>query len=383
MFRFLISLIFTFGSAFSHDYWLHPEKFTISSGETLVVHLFVGDGFVSELERPLQKFITKRFELITKDRVVDLLDELPDSVKPVLKRKVNFDGLALIAMERDFAYIELPDSIFSEYLKHEELLDIEKLREKIGRRKVERERYARFIKSLVKIGDGVDGDVYKKIIGHKLEIVPLQNPYELGPGDEIEVMILFDGKPLKDKVVMAYNRYDSNKIGRFRSRTDSAGIARFKLEGGIWLIRLVHLIPCYDCKEVNWESFWASFTFEISGSNRENDMEGMSIHELEHRTHKFDMMKIDPSIPEMLEAKKLAQEGKLEDAEREMKKAIYKNKAYAYFNLGIIYLYQDKLEKSLEYFRNSYELEPDPICLEQIKNVKRLIEVRKKMKLKK
>ena len=48
------------------------------------------------------------------------------------------------------------------------------------------------------------------------------------------------------------------------AHTDARGIARFKLEAeGLWLIRLVHLLPCQECPDVDWESYWASYTFEL------------------------------------------------------------------------------------------------------------------------
>lgn len=262
--RFLI-ILFILNQLYSHDYWLHPRKFILSKGDTLVVHLFVGDKLNREIEREFQKNMTRRFELITDERRFNLIDESKDGEVPVLTKKVDFEGLGLILMERDFAYIELKPEEFSEYLEHENLDDVKKIWEKTGKRKVEKERYSRFLKSLIVSGSNFKGEVYKKVFGLKLEIVLLKNPYELSVGDSIEAKILFDGKPLPDKIVMIYNQ--DLKEGKFteqKVKTDKDGIVKFKLTSdGFWLIRLVHLLPCNGCKDVNWESFWASFSFEI------------------------------------------------------------------------------------------------------------------------
>lgn len=109
----------------------------------------------------------------------------------------------------------------------------------------------------------------------------------------------------------------------------------------------------------------------------------ISIHELESRTHRFDILKIDSSVSELVKGKKLAIEGKLELAEKEFKKAICKNKSYAYFDLGVLYIYMNKPEKALHYLKLSYEIEPDTLCLEQIKNVERIINERRKFMRKK
>lgn len=261
----ILLAILLLNQLYSHDYWLHPQKFRLSKGDTLIVHLFVGDKLNKEIEREFQKNMTKKFELITDETKFNLIDGLKDGTIPVLNRKVDFEGLGLILMERDFAYIELKPEEFQEYLEHENLDEIKEIWKKMGKREVEKERYSRFLKSLIVSGSNFKGDIYKKVFGQKLEIILLQNPFELSVGDSMEAKILFEGKPLPYKTVMVYNQ--SSKDGKFteqRIKTDKNGIVKFKLNSdGFWLIRLVHLLPCDKCKDVNWESFWASFSFEI------------------------------------------------------------------------------------------------------------------------
>ena len=51
-------------------------------------------------------------------------------------------------------------------------------------------------------------------------------------------------------------------VGRFHSMPVRS--ARFKLErAGFWLIRLVHLYPNSDRADIDWESYWTSFSFEV------------------------------------------------------------------------------------------------------------------------
>ena len=57
---------------------------------------------------------TPVFQLITDDDTVDLLAELPDMqsqpvVMPVLERRLDVDGLALITMEHAFTHIAVVD----------------------------------------------------------------------------------------------------------------------------------------------------------------------------------------------------------------------------------------------------------------------------------
>lgn len=267
MFNLISSCILLVNFGFAHDYWIEPNKFILSKSETLILHLYVGDKLNKEIEREFQKHMTPKFELFTDSVSLNLIDEVKDKQLPILTKKIEFEGLALISMERDWSYIELKPHEFSEYLKHEELQDIEKLWKKLPARNVERERYKRpSIKALIRVGDKMAGEVYKKILGQQLEIILLNNPYKIKTGDELKAQVLFEGKPFANKVVMAFHRdKSSGKVSEYKVKTNKNGIARFKIENpGMWLIRLVHLRECRECKDLDWESFWASYSFEVT-----------------------------------------------------------------------------------------------------------------------
>jgi hypothetical protein len=53
------------------------------------------------------------------------------------------------------------------------------------------------------------------------------------------------------------------KLHTFDARTNAEGLANFKLAGeGKWYIKFIHMSPLDDPK-LNYESKWASLTFEI------------------------------------------------------------------------------------------------------------------------
>jgi len=217
--------------------------------------------------------MTPRFELVTADGSIDLLSEIPNVfqwVKPVLKRKLDLEGLALLTMEHAFIWNEYSSEKFLEYLQHEEF-KMEKFQDHLGQKPSKQERYARTLKCLVQVGEVAAGDdLHKRIVGQKLEIVLLQNPYLLDPGDDLEVQVLFDGEPLADQQVTALNGDGKRLISKSKARTNTHGIAHFTLDrGGFWLIRLVHLTHCseradMDCSDVDWESYWSSYSFEVN-----------------------------------------------------------------------------------------------------------------------
>lgn len=266
---FLIPLIlFVFAApAFAHDCWLAPQSFYIVQGAFLSVALLVGDRFTPEKELPLDKEITKSFILTDRTGDVDLLEKSEPGADPVLTRRIDGEpGEMLISMERDFTYIELDDEKFTGYLEHEYQDRIIEMRSTMGPRKAERELYARCIKSLVLAGEPGNTNLHKKILGHRLEIVLLSNPCLLEKGGQIRAQALFDGQPLTDRVISAYQTPPEGGFFAYTARTDKDGQARFEVTGpGTWMLRLVHMIPNRDTNRADWQSFWGAYSFEIRG----------------------------------------------------------------------------------------------------------------------
>lgn len=259
----IIILILCANSLSAHDYWLEPELFVFpDSGRSSAIHLHMGSRFTSEQERPLQLARTSRFMLYVSGEAEDLTVGLEDGRLPIMQFTPQRDGTHLFAMERTRQRIELAAAEFNSYLREEGLEDTLSKRRTSGRlRSAGRERYTRYIKALVQVGELRTKD-YARIVGQRLEIVPLRNPYQMKSGETLPVQILFDGKPLVASHVAAYNRV--NKIS-LAARTDKTGIARFRLHGsGAWLIRLVHMRACAECEDADWESFWGACTFAVN-----------------------------------------------------------------------------------------------------------------------
>lgn len=255
----------------SHDIWLAADDSRIDPGEQLIVRQFVGTELEPEEELALLRLVTRRFQLLDPAGEHDLLAELPSvrerpEVKPVLSRTVRDAGLALVAMQHAFIEAQWSPEQFAEYLEHEgfEPGEIPWTR---GARPLERERYARTLKCLVQVGADGAGDLHQRIIGQPLEILLLQNPYAQEAKAPIEVRVLFEGKPLTNKLVMAFHKRANGPVRQYSARTDGQGIARFEAAGeGQWLVRLVHLMPCRerpgaDCLGLDWESYWSSYSF--------------------------------------------------------------------------------------------------------------------------
>ena len=258
-------------TALAHDYWLAPERFTLPVGDALRVDLRLGGHFEAEESKPWQPGRTKSFVLVTADGTVDLRERAKDGAVPVLEGLVpEFEGPGLIGMERRWIDIELTDAKLTDYLAHEGLTEIAALRKEQGHREMERECYMRSLKSLVRVGEGKGkgkgAELHRRVLGHRIEIVLLDDPYQLDPGDELRARVLWKGKPLPNALVTAHHRPapERGTVGTLTARTDADGEVSFRIAaGGAWLLRLVHMVPCRGCSYTDWESYWTSFSFAV------------------------------------------------------------------------------------------------------------------------
>jgi len=186
----------------------------------------------------------------------DLLTNLKYGILPILELKVNFEGLGLLYMERDYANVKMSNDEFKSYLIVDNIENTAKTEQT--------ERYTRYLKTLIQSDYKKNDAIYKTIVGHNFEIVLLQNPYELNQDDWLSVKVLFMGKPLKNKVITARNRNGNEPSISQYSRTNEEGICTFKLEKkGDWFLHATHMIPSRNQKESDWESFWTTFSFGL------------------------------------------------------------------------------------------------------------------------
>ena len=254
-------LLFCF-VVFAHEYILLAESYTIEKGDTGVVRLFVSDGFNIEMERPFQRDMTRSLNLYHTNGVQFPIQSISTGSLPFLTLPIDFDGDALISLERNYARISLPTEKFRAYLKEDHIENI--TIPKSAENKLQKERYSRYIKCLLhgKTEGAVD-TTYKTRTGSAFEIVLLDNPYLMEQTtDWLRILVLFDGKPLAGKVITARNRKGNEASTVNTARTNSAGVCRLKIkDSGEWFIHATHLIPCPDQSDADWESFWASYSF--------------------------------------------------------------------------------------------------------------------------
>ncbi|HSG38336.1 MAG TPA: DUF4198 domain-containing protein [Thermoanaerobaculia bacterium] len=248
-------------AARAHDFWIEPSSFTPASGQRVAVRLRVGDHFPGD-SFPRNAARIERFAILGGGAEADVPGV--DGIDPAGYLVTGRPGLYQIVYDSRHASIELSGEKFEKHLAEQGLERISAIRKKDGESaSAAKEIYSRSVKALVAAGEG-PAEGYDHPAGLPLELIPEQNPFLLAPGNELPLRLLYQGKPLAGAWVEARNPRQPEET--VSGRTDGEGRVRLRLaSGGPWLVKSVHMVPAPKESGADWESFWASLTFETAG----------------------------------------------------------------------------------------------------------------------
>jgi len=264
--RILILVVFVLNCAVlsAHDMWIEPTAWTPEIGSIIGAKLRVGQDFLGDP-------IPRDSKLINEFISVDAGGRRPmigrDGSDPAGLTRVAEPGVLILGYRSNPSSVVLPAEKFNQYLKEEGLDEIAALRSQRNQTNNEaRELFSRCAKSLVSAGSGSVEHADQRL-GFTLELVAEKNPYALADGEELPVNLTYEGRPLPGALVVAINRL--NPAAKLTARTDRNGRVKFRLAGrGAWLIKAVHMTPAPAASGADWNSFWASLTFETKGTGK-------------------------------------------------------------------------------------------------------------------
>jgi uncharacterized GH25 family protein len=239
---------------FAHDFWIEPSTYRPAKGEEVVVSLRVGQHFMGDPVPRMSSSII-RFEAIGAKQEMPIDGD--EGLAPAGLYELREDGETLLVYESRGTVAELTPEKFAQYVSEEGL------EKRIGepRGGKVRDNFSRCAKTLLRSGSSAS-KVWSRTIGLPLELIPEHDPYAMKEGSALGVKLLFRGAPLKDALIVAINRRNPGKP--VRVWTDANGRAKLPLDrDGAWLVKAVHLLPAADRSRADYDSLWASLSFEI------------------------------------------------------------------------------------------------------------------------
>lgn len=261
-FAFAAALVLAAANARAHDFWIEPSTFHPPPGGTVAVGLRVGQDFIGD---PVPRASAYIASFAVRQNGTDKDVGGADRIDPAGFLRADGSATAIISYASTGADIELPPDEFEDYLRLYGLDDIVASRAKRGEsKKPGRERFYRCAKALL-TGASPSAAVTRPL-GLTYEIVPDEDPTtRLQP---FRGRILYDGKPLADALVVAL--LHGEPAVHLQAQSDAKGAITLPLpRAGIWLIKSVHMVRAGFFASEDWDSYWASLTFEIPESKSE------------------------------------------------------------------------------------------------------------------
>ena len=243
--------------AIGHEFWIEPERFRPAPGAKVPIRLFVGQYFKGT-SLPFLTDNFERFYYADARGTENIRSVLGDD--PAATLAVRAPGrLWIVLRSTYFDLVYDKPGEFDAFLAKE---GIDHLIPRGQRHQLPvKETYSRCAKSLLVAGKPPPGSAPDRAFGLPLEFVAETDPYA-GKSPDFRVRLLYRGAALPGALVTAFHKAVPDR--RLEARTDASGRARLALDReGIWLLNAVHLLPAPKKSGAQWETMWASLTFEI------------------------------------------------------------------------------------------------------------------------
>ena len=256
---------------YAHEFWIEPVTASFGAASMARLSMKVGEQFQGELVG-ISRQQTAGLRHYSASGLADLKPSLPITPAADFKVELTAPGTHLIAFESEASTISLSADSFHAYL-HDEGLDFIKTRREAASQASlpGRERYRRFVKTLVAVPAATDANmpdaIYAQQTGQQLEILPLNNPLLLVAGEALRVQINFENKPLSGALVKAWHKRSGQTV-IIRTTTIADGTTSINLPyTGAWMVSVVHMVAAKGIKDIDWDSLWGNLSFVVPVGN--------------------------------------------------------------------------------------------------------------------
>jgi len=239
----------------AHDFWIEPSTFSPAAGAPLSFALRVGVDFKGD-PVPRSAAMIERFVIAGPDGVRDVMGR--EGYDPAGYMPIATPGVYVIGYRSRPTSLEQDPAKFEKYLQEEGLERISDQRKQAGRTNMPGlEIFSRCAKAIVSSPGSPTAALKDQTLGLRLELIA----EKITPGKPSTFRLLYEGQPLEGALVVAIAK--DAPMQKLTARSNKTGRVALTLPAGVWLLKAVHMIPAARETGAEWESLWASTTFEL------------------------------------------------------------------------------------------------------------------------
>lgn len=293
----------------SHDMYLKLDTYFLQPDSPASIMLFNGTFDTSENAISRDRMIDISLIGNGKRIQVDTNQWSENGGITILNFQTGKTGTWVAGVSTRTRNIQMPAADFNNYLEHDGVLDMLQWRKNNNALDQDAvEKYSKHVKTIFQVGDHLTDD-WQTELGYPIEFVPLSNPYDLHPGHNMQVKLLWQGKPLANQLVYVgskknehHHEHESEHVRAEGSdhshdhehedeeaethhhdlaqfRTDANGMLDFEItHQGIWYLRTINLLLSEE-PGLTHESNWATLTFEVGQGHSHHHEEGEHSHD--------------------------------------------------------------------------------------------------------
>lgn len=247
-----VSVLIAVSSVRVHDVWITVEQDPTGSLRAMVYHGHPGDRKIPDRDKLFEFNVLAEGQL-RHSPLSGINSASRDGIPVLITWPLAIEsGVVLLAARYDNGYWVKTPTGHRNTSKRQMLSAEESL-------------YSmKFAKALFQVGIAAS-EAYRTVVGHQLELVPLNNPFTIKPGDSLKVRVYFEGKPLSAVGVEAGDGVTpmaEKDIPRYK--TDEQGIAVVPItKGGPQLLVVDYLQPSAHPDLATNDLFNATLSFAL------------------------------------------------------------------------------------------------------------------------
>lgn len=264
-------LVILAGATLAHEFWLEPNKYFYTVRETASIRFQVGEGFQGENWTGNRSKINQLVHYTPSGEAIDLTPTLSEEKGDSLRLPLREEGTHMVAYQSKNAFISLEADKFNAYLAEDGLNPVIAFRRKQNQEtSIGNEYYQRSVKTLLQVGKTISNACLKPT-NLPLDIIPEENPYAVIPVlnakqsvPNVRFKVLFKGKPMQNLLVKIWHTKVGNPVSMDTFRTNNRGWINAPRHSGPYMVSCVYMEPNKADTTAQWQSYWASLTFEYS-----------------------------------------------------------------------------------------------------------------------